>query len=334
MAKHDVIIKNLMALTRTRSFNAAVKGWEVKNVVSLPEWQTQACELCGTRFRQGARIYYPKTKATILVDGTCLETIRKSHFPLTFDFARAKQQTHRTLVGLYGDLTDPGNWLKWLLDNTPRRLAPLLADLQLFGALPSRKELDDLIQFHDKKRRFRRTALLPNARTLEVILRIKIPYEITIEQARKIQARFERKPTRVRVPANARAYAARILQPSMKADPDLNALWATLTQTEKRAVAAIAALDERAAREDSVLCSPAMATAWPSARRGPMFVWNSKVGLGFVGAEDRVDDHKAHVWIWRSRKYGENAFDLQFWRGVAGCSAESVDLMENLAFSS
>jgi hypothetical protein len=204
--------------------------------------------------------------------------------------------------------------------------------MQAFGALPSRKELDKLIQFHDKKRRFRRTALLPDARTLEAILRIKIPYEITIEQARKIQARFERKPTRVRVPAKARTYTAQIL-PSIKGDPDLNSLWATLTQTEKRAVAAISALDERAAREESVLCSPALAADWPNVRRGPMFIWNPKVGLGFVGTEDHGDDHKAHVWLWRSRKYGENPYDLQFWRGIAGCSAESVELIENLAFS-
>jgi hypothetical protein len=237
------------------------------------------------------------------------------------------------LVGIYGDLTDPGNWFKWLLNNAPRRLAPLLADLRVFGALPSRKELDELIQFHDKKRRFKHAALLPNARALEVILRIKIPYEITIEQARKIQARFERKPNRLRVPAIAQTYAARSLQPSIKADPDLNSLWPTLTQTEKRAVTALAALDERAAREDSVLCSPEITAAWPGARSDPMFVWHPKVGLGFVGAEDRVDDHKAHVWMWRSRKYGENSYDLKFWRGVVGCSAESVDMIENLAFS-
>ena len=134
-----------MALTRTRGFNAAVRGREVKNIVSLPEWQTQAWELCGTRFLEGARIYYSKPKATILVGGTCLETIRKSNVSENFNLAKAKQDTHRTLVGIYGDLTDPGNWLKWLLENAPRSLAPLLADLQVFEALPNRKELEELI---------------------------------------------------------------------------------------------------------------------------------------------------------------------------------------------
>src|SRR5690242_18628005 len=95
----------------------------------------------------------------------------------------------------------------------------------------------------------------------------------------------------------------------------------------------LAALDERAARENGLLCSPEIASSWPTPRKAPMFVWNPKGGLGFVGANDFVEDHKAYLWIWRSRKYGDNPYDLQYWRGVAGCSWNSVALLENLAFS-
>lgn len=67
MSKHDLIATNLEALTNTRSFGNAVRGWTVKRMIMLGSGPAQACELCGTRFRNGARIEHQKTDATIVV---------------------------------------------------------------------------------------------------------------------------------------------------------------------------------------------------------------------------------------------------------------------------
>ena len=38
------------------------------------------------------------------------------------------------------------------------------------------------------------------------------------------------------------------------------------------------------------------------------------------------------MWLRRSRRYQRTIYDLQFWRGVVGCSLEAVKVMEGLAF--
>jgi hypothetical protein len=81
MSKHDVITDNLIALTRARSFDTAVSGWTVKRLVALRDRKMQSCELCGTRFKRGAVIVHQRSGGTILVGGTCLQTIQRRRFP-------------------------------------------------------------------------------------------------------------------------------------------------------------------------------------------------------------------------------------------------------------
>lgn len=333
MSKQDVIVRNLKALTHSRSFETSVKGWTVKNIISLSKREMQACELCGTRFCGGARIHHARTAATILVGGTCLETILKSHFPPKFKVSEYREKTLTALRRAYGDLIDPGNWTRWLVENAPKRLAQPVAELISFGVVLTDKELEALIRCHDSKRLFRRTALLPGARALEKVLGKQIPAYITVNQARKIESAFASKPARMQVPVVARDYATRVLRPAISSDPELRRLLDSLNPLEQRAVTGLAALDERAAIDGTPLCSGDLAALWPAPRSGPMFVWNPKIGLGFVGADDHLGNDKAYVWLWRSSQYQKCVYNMQYWLGIVGCSEHAVKAVEEDAFA-
>jgi hypothetical protein len=118
----------------------------------------------------------------------------------------------------------------------------------------------------------------------------------------------------------------------MTAFPEFKRMWDGWLPLEQRALDALALLDKRAAKEGSDLCTEAIASTWPLPQdTGPMVVWNARVGLGFVGADDIIDGHKADVWLRRYLRYQRIIYDLQFWHGVVGCSLEAVQIIEQLA---
>src|SRR5262249_34151273 len=155
------ITNNLLALTRCRSFAKAVDGWSVQRLVNLSNVEQQSCELCGTRFREGALVVHRRSKATVLVGGTCLKTLQEHRFPKRFRFKEAKRFTLEMIRSHYGALVDPGNWLLWIRRNAPKRLAQAAADLYAFGVALEHEQLAALIRFHDSRRLFPRNALLP-----------------------------------------------------------------------------------------------------------------------------------------------------------------------------
>lgn len=332
MSKHDVITDNLTALTKTSSFEKAAKGWAVQRLVKLLRPDVQSCELCGTQFRIGAKVRHQKSRATILVGGTCLKTLLRHRFPARFKFHQAKELTLNALRRRYGSLIDPGNWIKWIIENAPRRLAQPAMDLRTFGVVLYPSELDALIRFHDRKRLFARDALLKDVQLLETLLDMDIPSHITMDQADRFERKAASKPAPVRAAAHSVEYAKRLVRPSLDANPALRMLWRELPSLERRAITALAALDKRANKEGSNLCTDDVASDWHLPLAGPMVVWNARVGLGFVSREDAVDGHKARVWMWRSRRCSRKIYDLQYWRGVAGCSIEAVQILEELAF--
>jgi hypothetical protein len=256
----------------------------------------------------------------------------RSHFPPKFKVSEYKERTFAALRKAYGNLIDPGNWTRWLVEHAPKRLAQPVAELISFGTVLSDRELEALIRFHDSKRLFRRTALLPSARALEKALGRQIPPYITVDQARRIETAFASKPARIQVPIVARDYATRVLRPAVSSDSELKSLLESLTPLEQRAVSGLAALDERAARDGTPLCSAEVAALWPAPRNGPMFVWNPKIGLGFVGPDDHVGNDKAHVWLWRSSHYQKCVYSMQYWLGIVGCSENAVQAIEEDAF--
>jgi hypothetical protein len=155
---------------------------------------------------------------------------------------------------------------------------------------------------------------------------------ITFDEARKIQAMFEIQPPPA-VPVPSIDYAKRVVRPFIDSVPELALVWRELTSLEKRAVTALTALNKRAKKEDTPLCPDAATATWPPPHdTGPMLVWNTNIGMGFVGPGDTLDGHKAHVWLWRSRRYRRKIYDLGYWRGLVGCNLEAVQDMERLAF--
>src|SRR6266487_4419233 len=71
-------------------------------------------------------------------------------------------------------LVDPGNWLLWVRENVPPRLVQVASDLCIFGATTDSDQFQKLIRFHDKKRRFPRSALLTDPGALERALQTRI----------------------------------------------------------------------------------------------------------------------------------------------------------------
>lgn len=330
MSKHDTITDNLIGLTRSRSFEKAVDGWSVRKLVTLSKLQQQACELCGTRFRDGAVVVHRRSKATVVVGGTCLKTLQAQRFPRRFKFREAKQFTFTTLRTHYGPLVDPGNWLLWIRNHAPARLVQAAADVYTFGSVVNSKDLQQLIRFHDNKRLFPRNALLADPRALENALGLKIAKYITINQARKFVKKST--PSAEHVESKAAAYMKTYVRPRVRDDVDLTALWRQLEPLERRAVAALAALNARAAVDDAPLVPQQVADTWPHHGYAPMFVWNPKIGLGFVARDDVFEPPKAYVWLWRSGRYTRAIYNLDYWRGVIGCAIQAVVLLEELAF--
>lgn len=251
MSKRDTITNNLLALTHSRSSVKAMDGWFVKKLVTLSK-QQQACELCGTRFREGALVEHRRSKATVLVGGTCLKTLQAHRFPKRFKFKPAKQRTLTTLrthYRPYRSLIDPGNWLLWVRENAPPRLVQVASDLCVFGATTDSDQLQKLIRFHDKKRRFPRGALLTGPGALERALQTRIPHYITIAQAQQLERQgAETTSPKEKLEIAASNYLEDHVLTRINEDPDLVQVWAQVGALAQRALTALAALDERAAR--------------------------------------------------------------------------------------
>jgi hypothetical protein len=290
----------------------------------------QSCKLCGTRFKQGALITHQRSGATILVGGTCLHTILRRRFPQRFNFSRARDFTYSTLRRWYEELIDPGTWIKWIIENAPKRYAQSAADLQSFGVVLKAGELDALIRFHDRTRLFPKSALLADAVQFEVALQWKIPAYLTIEQARELRAQFGTLLADLEEARSNEEFAERVVRRYISKRSDLRMVWEKLSALERRAVIALVKLDERAVDNGTPLCADEVAPNWPKTKRVPMIVWNPRIGLGFVYKKEKGG--YAHVWLWRSGHYQKGTYyNLGFWRGVTNCSQEAVEQIEQLA---
>jgi hypothetical protein len=285
-------------------------------------------------FLHGAVVTHSKSGAKILVGGTCLKTFQRHRFPRYFRIQEAKQFTFETLSQHYGPVVDPGTWIAWTIQHAPRRLAQPVADLQSFGFVVNSEELQALIRFHDKTRLFPRRALLEDPRLIESILSIKIPSHITFHYATQILRKFRTAVSdpQLRLRIESEQYAKNTVRPYISGYTHLSAPWSSLLPIEKRALTALAALDDRASKEGTPLCPDEIAEMWPTPGARPMFVWNHRIGLGFVGPDDALEGHKSRVWIWRSGRLKRGVYDLQYWRGISGCSTAAVGRIEQLAF--
>lgn len=219
-------------------------------------------------------------------------------------------------------------------ENAPPRLVQVVSDLCIFGATADSDQLQKLIRFHDKQRRFPRSALLTDPGALERALQTRIPYYITIVQARQLErlGAETTSPTE-KLEIAASNYLKDNVLTRINEDADLAQVRAQVGALAQRALTALAALDERAARTgNKQLVADHVAANWPPPGEAPMFVWNANIGLGFVSRDDVFASPKANVWLWRSARYQRAIYSLDYWRGVTDCEQGDVVQLEELAF--
>lgn len=332
MSKHDTIERNLMALTRRTSFKEAVKDWVVLRRVSLDGSRWQPCELCGTPCHEGAMVQHPRAKATIFVGGTCLQTLIRQRFTPRFDFEREATVLAASLTHRYGGVLDPHNWLTWVLENAPRNLQNVAAQLRVFGAAASRTDLGKLIDFHDRRRLFHRDTLLGSGAIVQRHLGMKVPLHLTIHQARRLLA--DRDAPLLLAQAEAERFQRDEIAPVLESVEAISEAWQGLSVEERRAVIALAKLSSELDEKTGPITPDSEMEGWPGIGEAPAFVWHARVGLGFIEGYDLMDARKANVWLWRSGNYAPSPFVLTYWKGVTGVRAATVGRVFRSAFGS
>jgi hypothetical protein len=151
---------------------------------------------------------------------------------------------------------------------------------------------------------FPRSALLTDAGALKRRLQTKIPNYIAIVQAQQFQRKGAITSPKEKLEIAASNYLEDHVLARIAEDADLEEVWAQMGLLAQRALAALAALDERAVQTgNKQLVADHFAANWPTPGEAPMFVWNASIGLGFVSRDDVFASPKANVWLWRSARY-------------------------------
>ncbi len=334
MSKRDIFERNIKQLTRARSIARAVEGWEIAHDISLTKGSSGAtCRLCGTRFFKGALVRRPasgtRKAVTITVGGTCLGTILRGSFADRATLVVRKKEVVSRLRQMYGALFgDPGNWIKWILENAPARLAHLAAQLHHLQMVRTDRELNRLIAFHDASCRYPTAALLP---VLDPTLGAsRIPNSLTINEARAIlkgltPVQFGKMLLRRSNEFREREIAA------LGEDFAWRSAWQRLNDLEQRAVAAIAKLSNDLDALDSARIAKLIGKLAPVPKTHvvPFFVWVGKRGLAVVEELGETED-AATAWIWREDKYP--VIDLSSCKSASPISEDAAVELEAMAF--
>ena len=335
MSKHSTITKNLLALTGRRSLDNALAGWEIKNLIHETVGKKYSvCELCGTHFLQGAVMYHPLKNQTISVGGTCLGTILDKSFPDRTGYRLSKSQTQDELIKRYGNVVDPGNWIKWMRVNSPPSLAQPLAILEYFGGVSS-KDLNKLVRFHDGKRLYPRHALIPDWRIYSKF--VPISEHMTISESKRILKLVSSKGKEPSViSGRSRAYFREELKPILDEYLGLQETWDRLNSVERRCLLALCRLSELRKNPAHGICETSLANSFrplDTTHRRTEFLWNPKGGVGIVYEDDWESGDSADIWFWHTRDFGERRYRLTFFRQFQPDSQEVTVKLEQLAFS-
>lgn len=336
MSKRDTFARTIKGLTRTRSFKSAIRGWEFVHAISLPKSNAgAACELCGTRFWNGAFIRRPEKsgrKATaITVGGTCLETILRGSFADQKVVAKRKAEVATRLQETYGELLgDAGNWVRWLIDHVPPRLKPLVAQLRYLGMVPTDAELNRLIAYHDAHRKYAAAALLPD---LAVHDDDFIPKTLTINEAKRLfKLLTSSQWGKLLARCSAKYMEEEIGTWSEHGDLVQDAWKRLNTLDEERAVVALTAISDYLDLHDPERLASLVKKLppIPTPYIVPFFACMPSQGIAVVlDMSDEVPD-EARAWIWQSGK--DVTVDLLTCRSVHEIRPEVVFELELMAF--
>lgn len=336
MSKRDTFERNIKVLTGARSLGRAIEGWDIARNISLAKTGPRmSCELCGTAFREGAVIRRPATKTrkaiTVTVGGTCLDTILRGSFADRAVIGERRKQITSRIRETYGALVqDPGSWIRWIVEHVPTRLAPLAAQLRHLGMVPTDRELNRLIAFHDRHRQYPAKALLPIADPAKCPF--PIPAQLTIDAARAFYMNLPRGQWAMMLAQRANQFRAKEIDKSLAVDSGWRAAWNKLSEIEQRCVIALASLSD--AMHDPVspgLTSTLAALApLPSLIVVPVFVWANTRGLGIIEELSDEASGVAEAWFWR----GDNReqVGLLSCRSIAAYSEDFALKLESIAF--
>jgi hypothetical protein len=161
-----------------------------------------------------------------------------------------------------------------------------LAPAELRSLLPSQSCKDEVVGFPA----FPRSAMLTDAGALKRRLQTKIPNYIAIVQAQQFQRKGAITSPKEKLEIAASNYLEEHVLARIFEDADLEEVWAQMGLLAQRALAALAALDDRAVQTgNKQLVADHFAANWPTPGEAPMFVWNASIGLGAPG--DLGKDH-------------------------------------------
>lgn len=333
MSKQEIIERNLLSLTRAKSFDKALEDWTVVGRINLAQSRPMAtCELCSTPFRSGAMIRHPRPPKAIAVGGTCLTTILRKMFPDPKVNAAHRRDTSNRLTAAYRGAVDPGDWITWVVEHAPRKLAALVVELQHFGMVSSDAGLTTLIRFHDNTRLYPREALLPDWKSFKKA-RIEIPATLTLTQARQILSKVQASDIEKIVKWRSRQFREDSISPLMAEYEDMLVAWTTLSDRGQRAYLALCALSERRSDKDEPIGDAGMAEGWPPVEhhaRFPLFVWHWRFGVGLVEKNGDHSEGMTQILIWRGEIV--RRFDVSRWFLLEPPSGRALGLLERAAF--
>lgn len=333
IGKSAIFRRNILAITRRKALAEARQGWTVVRLIALPKsGQMASCEICGTRFWQGALMRHERHKADVTVGGTCVKIIRLTTFGSEATYQRRQRATWRLFHDHYSDRIVRGAWLTWIISNAPPRLAPLALDLRHLGAVRSDADMQKLIRYHDAQRQYPAKALIDD---FDVLVRAGFMAHrqlLTLDEARRLVKRVaSRKPHEMREARSQRFLRTRV-RPFVRADSERLSAWNRLSSTERRALVALAALSERRGGEPMV---PKLESSFEEAVRNAgsaQFVWNTEKGLGFVADWSHRDSKTARVYFWKTMRWSKRPYALQYFKSVVPRDGAVIDWLEEASF--
>ena len=200
--KLEALRRTLMSNSRAQSFRGAAAEWHLDG---LPPTLARfvSCEACGTPVRKTARIRNMATGTTLVVGLTCYDHIAQLALNLQphtrlvtrAQFVKDRRTWFRNAFqAQYVDYIEGvglHTWRRWLTESSrlddavPRAVLVGLAEMELHGDIMSDVAFKACVTYHDEKRIYPSTLLLPNGWRQWAP---KAPTLLTVAQARSILA--------------------------------------------------------------------------------------------------------------------------------------------------
>jgi hypothetical protein len=219
-----------------------------------------------------------------------------------------------------------------MIGNAPPRLASLVLDLKKLGAVRFDSDMRQLIRYHDSTRLYPARALVDDLATLRRAGLRGIPEYLTLDQAGHLLAKSLGRGGAKLLLRLSENYGNQQVQPVIRANRG-RAAWNALPEVGQRAMCALAALSTRGGDEIVPASVADRFEAAAVSSRSGQFIWNPRVGLGYVGPSGYRGNGTAWVWFWSRGRKARHAFNLQYFKSVVPRDPDVLADLERRAFS-